>query len=294
MKKLILIALLCVVATACASSSSVTVPTLTPANKAKLAAAVTARSEEEKARDGARNPQETLEFFGITSNMTVVEVLPGGGWYSKILAPYLAGEGALYGVNYSDETWPMFGFFTAEQIAQTQARTVAYPTTVEEFAGQPINARGMSFGAIDPKVNGTVDAVLFIRALHNLHRFESNGGTLMQALNETSAMLKRGGIVGVVQHVAPESSSDAWADGGAGYLKKSRLLQFFDQAGYDFAGESMINGNLKDNPNENDTVWRLPPSMRTGALEGDAKAAAQAAVKVIGESNRVTLKFTKR
>ncbi len=264
------------------------------ADKAKLASIIAARSDEEKARDTSRNPQQTLEFFGITPDMAVAEVLPGGGWYTKILAPYLAEDGELHAINYSNETWPMFGFFSEEQIAERAARIAAFPETVAEFAGQPVKSSGMSFGRLNQSVEGTLDAILFIRALHNLQRFEERGGTMSQAITDTAILLKTGGIVGVVQHQAAETKPDEWTDGSNGYLKKSMLVAMFDKAGFDLVGESMVNANPKDLPGENDVVWRLPPTLNTGPLEGEAKEAAKAANKAIGESNRMTLKFIKR
>jgi len=152
----------------------------------------------------------------------------------------------------------------------------------------------MSFGRLNQSAEGTLDAVLFIRALHNLQRFEERAGTMSQAIADTSKLLKTGGIVGVVQHQAAETKSDEWANGSKGYLKKSMLVAMFDKAGFDLAGESMVNANPKDQPGENDVVWRLPPGLNTGPLEGEAKEAAKAANAAIGESNRMTLKFVKR
>lgn len=293
MKKLLTGLLSAVILSGCATAT-IDREVITASDKAKLSSIIAARSDEEKVRDSSRNPQQTLEFFGITPDMAVAEVLPGGGWYTKILAPYLAENGELHAVNYSNETWPMFGFFSEERIAETIARTAAYPETVAELAGQAVKSTGMSFGRLDQSVEGTLDAVLFIRALHNLQRFEETGGTMSQAIAETSKLLKTGGIVGVVQHLAAENKSDEWANGDRGYLKKSMLVALFDEAGFDLADESMVNANPKDQPGENDSVWRLPPNLQVGDLEGEAKAAAIAANNAIGETNRITLKFIKR
>lgn len=293
MKKLLTALLPVVILSGCATAT-IGNNAISVADKAKLSSIVTARSDEDKARDSARNPLQTLEFFGITSDMAVAEVLPGGGWYSKILAPYLAENGELHAVNYADETWRMFGSFSEERIAQIKARNTAFPETVAEFAGQPVKSSAMTFGSLDKSIEGTLDAILFIRALHNLQRFEETGGTMSRAISETSKLLKSGGIVGVVQHQAAESSPDAWANGAQGYLKKSMLLELFDEAGFDLVGESMVNANPKDQPGENDSVWRLPPNLRVGNLEGEAKEAAIAANTAIGETNRITLKFIKR
>ena len=106
---------------------------VSPESSASLAAVIAARSDQERARDGARHPQATLEFFQVEPGMTVAEVLPGGGWYTRILAPYLGGEGTLYGVNYADRMWSMFGFATDDWIAERVASTGAFPEMVVGF-----------------------------------------------------------------------------------------------------------------------------------------------------------------
>ena len=106
---------------ACATVSKLD-SNLSASDEASLVAILEGRDAETKTRDAARRPLETLSFFGIQSDMAVVEVLPGRGWYTEILAPYLAERGAIMGLNYADDTWPMFGFFTAEQIAETIER----------------------------------------------------------------------------------------------------------------------------------------------------------------------------
>ena len=167
-----------------------------------LLQAIDARSAEDRARDGARHPAETLDFFKLEPGMTVVEALPGGGWYTRILAPYLGGEGALYGVNYADRMWPMFSFADEEWIASRLEETAQFPERVAEFTDNGISARGFTFESVPPKVVGTVDRVLIIRALHNLNRFEEQAGTRTRALASVRSMLKDDGLVGVVQHLS--------------------------------------------------------------------------------------------
>lgn len=295
MRSTVFFSLLCamLVVSACANVTNVE-SGISSADQVSLAAAVAARDADKKARDGHRRPFETLAFIGIESDMAVAEVLPGGGWYTEILAPYLAQEGAIMGLNYSDETWPMFGFFSAERIAETIARNKAFPAKAQELAGGNITASSTTFGQVAQEDYGTLDAVLFIRALHNLHRFEAQGGTLSQAVNDTKNLLKTGGIVGVVQHWAPELASDDWADGSNGYLKESRLTEVFVDAGFELVGRSLHNANPNDRPTPEDSVWRLPPNLRVGDLEGAAKEAAIEKNTAIGESNRIVLKFVKR
>jgi predicted methyltransferase len=134
-------------------------------------------------------------------------------------------------------------------------------------------------------LDGTADRVLFIRALHNLNRFNDMDG----AASEAYRVLKPGGMVGVVQHRAPESAPAEWADGSKGYLKQSDVIAKFEAAGFKLKDTSDINANPKDVPGADDIVWRLPPSLN-GTEEGTPE---RAAMEAIGESNRMTLLFMK-
>jgi predicted methyltransferase len=258
-------------------------------DRGKLFYAVKNRSDEDKARNAARHPIQTLEFFKVAPGMSVAEALPGGGWYSKILATYLGSEGQLHGINYNDEMWARFGFFSEEDIKSSIAGTTKFPSMVSEFAENPPQSTGFTFSTPPSELAGTVDRVLFIRALHNLSRFEKDAGTLTEALATTKMLLKDGGLVGVVQHQAPDSISDEWADGRSGYLKKSAVIEAFKKAGFQLVNEADFNENPKDSPTEKDVVWRLPPSY-SGAAENPR---LKAKVDTIGESNRMTLLFKK-
>lgn len=254
-----------------------------------LATVITSRSYEDRSRDEARHPAPTLTFFQVEPGMTVAEALPGGGWYTRILAPYLGSDGAVYGVNYNDKMWSMFSFATDEWAAGRIAATAAFPGMVAGFTDNGITAMGFTFNTVPPEIVGTVDRVLLIRALHNLNRFESEAGTRSQALAAVHSMLDEDGLVGVVQHRAPESASDDWANGSRGYLKQSAVIAMFKQAGFQLMAKSEINANPKDQPGADDIVWRLPPSLRTSKddpLKRDAMLA-------IGESDRMTLLFRK-
>ena len=133
------------------------------ANEAALRKAIDARSAEEKARDGARHPYETLVFFQVAPGMTVAEALPGGGWYTNILANYLGGDGALYGINYPQRMWAMFPNATKEWIAKHEARTAQFPGMVSGFTDNGIKTAAFTFNTIPPELAGTVDRVLMIR-----------------------------------------------------------------------------------------------------------------------------------
>ena len=158
-------------------------------SSAALAQVIAARSADERARDSARHPQETLEFFRVEPGMTVAEALPGGGWYTRILAPYLGGDATLYGINYPDRMWSMFSFATDDWISERIAATSQFPDMVAGFTDNGIQARGFTFSTVPPEIAATVDRVLLIRALHNLNRFESQAGTRSQALAAITRLL---------------------------------------------------------------------------------------------------------
>jgi predicted methyltransferase len=257
---------------------------------ATLDATLAAQPAETRARYPARHPLETLTFFGIKPGQHVIEALPGSGWYTKILLPVLGSEGRLTGADYAFAMYPKFNFYSDEQIEAKKTWTTTWTAEAQTWrgdAGAAVDA--FVFGSMPASLDGQADAVLFIRALHNLARFEHDGGYLTTALAEVHRALKSGGIVGVVQHVAPESASDTWADGSNGYLKKSFVIEKLTAAGFELVGESDVNLNPRDQPTESDFVWRLPPSLATS--KDDPEAAAR--YRAIGESSRMTLLFRK-
>jgi len=197
----------------------------------KLKAILDAQPEKTKARYDARNPAKTLKFFGIKPGMKVGEALPGGG----------------------KKKWPTEFVSKAAEWAPADGAKIS-ATTFGDAAGD---------------LAGQLDAVLFIRAMHNLSRYEAESQYMTQALATTHALLKPGGVVGVVQHRAPETATDDWAIGTAGYLKQSNVVAAFDAAGFELIKKSGVNANPKDTP-------------------------SGAAREAIGESNRMTLLFKKR
>jgi len=260
---------------------------------ASLSTVLEAQPDEAKARYDARNPAQTLAFFEIEPGMTVVEALPGGGWYSKVLIPYLGPEGQLIGAHYPDAIWPVLFGENAdpERIAGFIARADGWAAGAREWYGDEgaaIDQYKMTDGQVSENA-GTVDAVLFIRAMHNLSRAESEMGVMSGAIAEAYGLLKPGGVVGVVQHRGPEGNSDEWAVGNAGYLKQSAVIAAFEAAGFELDATSEINANPLDVPSEQDVVWRLPPSRAT-TEEGTPE---RAAIEAIGESDRMTLRFRK-
>ena len=239
------------------------------------------RRDENRARDDARHPLETLSFFEIESDMTIVEVLPGvGGWYTQILNPLTAEEGRLIGVTYPDSLWTqMFSGWDAERAE----RFGAIPSEMGRYLSvdgvenaEPIV--GYAIDSIPDEENGQADAVLFFRAMHHLFRFEEP--LVDTALAEVFDLLAPGGVVGVVQHRAPEDAEAEFATGNNGYLKQSDVIAAFERAGFVLEESSEINANPNDPANG--PVWRLPPSTRDNP---DTMA--------IGESDRMTLRFRK-
>ncbi len=261
-----------------------------PGESDRLAEVLAAQSGEMQSRYPFRHPLETLEFFEVSPGTTVMEALPGGGWYSRLLLSYLGQGGQLIGADYALEMYPKFGFFSEEQL---EAKKTWMEDWMAEGAGWAVaDSAGMSafvFGSMPEQLRGQADVVLIIRALHNLARFESDGGYLTTALDDAFNVLKPGGIAGVVQHQARDDMPDEWAGGRNGYLKKAFVIARMEEAGFEFLGASDINVNGKDQPTEKDIVWRLPPSFATSRDDPELQAEMQA----IGESSRMTLKFRK-
>jgi predicted methyltransferase len=255
-----------------------------------LASVLASQPDEVKARYAYRHPRETLEFFGIEPGMTVLEALPGGGWYTKILAPYLGPEGTLVGVDYDKALFPLFGFMSDEQLRAKNTWPADWSAEARGWFDTPVaSIEAYQFGSLPSSLDGQLDAALFIRALHNLARFEADGGFLSAAFADVYRALKPGGVLGIVQHMAPEDAPDDWATGRAGYLKKSFVIERATAAGLEFVGESPVNENPLDQPTPDDVVWRLPPTLM-GARDNPELAEQRMA---IGESSRMTLLFRK-
>ncbi len=256
----------------------------------RLADLLAAQPEEVQARYEYRNPQETLEFFGIEPGMTVVEGLPGGGWYTKLLLPYLGEEGRLIGANYAMDLWPKFSFATEEFLERQSTWADDFPTSADEWRGEGgATVAAFNFGAMPDDMAGTADVVFLARVLHNAARFSADRDFLGEIMADSYKVLKPGSTLGIVQHHARDDMSDEFADGSHGYLKKGFVIAAAEAAGFEFVAESDINANPLDQPAEDDIVWRLPPGLRTSQDNPELKAE----LKAVGESNRMTLKFRK-
>jgi predicted methyltransferase len=246
--------------------------TLPAAERKALAAAVAnpARSEANRARDRYRNPAATLSFFGVRPRQTVVELFPGGGWYSEIVAPYVLNGGGTYYVAAPNERG-LGGFkrlVEKDQALYGRARQVTFPVREAGQTGVPA---------------GSADVVLTFRNVHNWAMGDQPYADL--AFKQIYAMLKPGGVLGIEDHRLPESASSE-REKNSGYLKTSTVRRLAEQAGFRYAGSSEVNANPRDTANWPDGVWTLPPTLRLGDKD-------RAKYVAIGESDRMTLRFVK-
>lgn len=230
--------------------------------------------QEESARDQYRNPYETLNFFGVKPDMTVVELAPSGGWYTEILGPYLAKEGKLVAGHFNMEREGAPAYYTRAM--------KAYKARISDE---------QRFGTIDilpfdPPAKsslgeaGTADMVLSFRSVHGWKRDDVFGDVVKSAYD----VLKSGGVFGIVGHRLPEDGDDS---AFTGYVKQSWVVKQAEAAGFTLVEASEINANPNDPAKHVNGVWSLPPSLNVddeGLKERNRK---------IGESDRFTLKFVK-
>lgn len=237
---------------------------------AKLEKAVAGehRSDKNKARDKYRHPVETLSFFGFKSDMTVVEITPGGGWYTEILAPALKGSGKLYGAHYPDTGEDNYFSKSRKRLEKKLASDVVFSEVVlTDFVPRKQSE-------LAPQ--GSADLVVTFR---NLHNWKDAG--VEQVFKDAYNALKPGGVLGVVEHRLPVDGDPKVA---IGYVSEAKTIKQAKAAGFRFAGASEINANSKDLAQYK--VWTLPPSLANGDKDKEKYLA-------IGESDRMTLKFVK-
>jgi predicted methyltransferase len=252
-----------------------------PANPALDAALVAPIRDGDRARDKYRHPRETLSFFGVQPGMTVVDYMPTGGWYSRILVPYLGKGGTYIGMNpdVSKETGYLADSYG--NLGMTFPAEAAKWTTGDDAKIVAFNADTVPAG-----LDGTVDRVLIFREVHNMFRF----GWFYKDLQLIRKMLKPGGLVGIEDHRAAENVPFERSDGNKGYMRESDVIALFSAMGFDLVAKSEINANPKDPADWKIGVWELPPGY-AGAANDPAK---KAQVDAIGESDRMTLLFRMR
>jgi predicted methyltransferase len=223
------------------------------------------RSAANKARDRYRHPVQTLTFFGLKPDMTVVEIWPEGGWYTEILAPYLKDQGKLY-----EALRPGSEAAFKRKMASDPAR-YSKITTTELMPPEHTE--------IAPP--GSADLVLSFR---NVHDWLAKG-TAPMYFQAFYRALKPGGILGIVDHRASTKTPyDPKAK--SGYVRESEMIDLAKAAGFKYIGSSEINANPKDDTIHPAGVWTLPPTLRLGKQD-------RAKYEAIGESDRMTLKFIK-
>lgn len=240
-----------------------------------LASAVAAghRSPTNRARDTWRHPLETLRFFGLRREHTVIEIAPGAGWYTEILAPWLRDRGRLIAAHYARDDASEYRrrsravfdqFLAARRDLFDKVETVTLPTSAR-FTGLPAAT--------------TADVIVTFRNVHNW----LTDGHLDQTLQAFAAALKPGGVLGVVDHRAPPGASLDWM-ARSGYVSEALMESAALAAGFRLQARSEINANPRDDKYHPNGVWSLPPSFRGGAVDRERYAA-------IGESDRFTHRY---
>ena len=258
---------------AAVAASAVAAPPQDP-----LAAAIASPSRTAKftARDRYRHPLETLRFFGLRPNETVVEIWPGRGWYMEILAPYLRDAGQYYA---AIEAADVPG-------ASREARDNAAALR-QHIADDPVHFGKVLITELHPPQlteicpPGSADVVLTFRNVHNW----LEAGEQQAMFNAFFKALKPGGVLGVVEHRARPGTSLAEMR-KSGYMDEDYIRKLAATAGFRFDAQSPINNNPKDTKDYARGVWTLPPTLALGDTDREKYLA-------IGESDRMTLRFVK-
>ena len=235
------------------------------------------RPAEQRIRDEFRHPQQTLRFFGIQPHMQVVEISPGGGWYTNILAPLLRENGQLFAAHFFiDENTNDYFKKSRQQFEKKVAEHGPYKNiTVTSFHPEK---------ALDVAPANTADMVLTFRNVHNWYMRHGDNG-IENAFSAFFKALKKGGVLGVVEHRLPENANDEMQS-SSGYMKQSYVIKMAEKAGFKLQSSSEINANPLDTADHPRGVWTLPPRLRLGEKDREKYQA-------IGESDRMTLKFVK-
>jgi predicted methyltransferase len=225
-------------------------------------------------RDKYRHPLETLTFFGVKPMMSVLEVGPGDGWYTELIAPAVAAKGKLVDtVNDPNGPEDQRGTFFGQ-------RFKALLDKAPELFG---NVQTVVVDGKAPRLDmdGTIDLVLVMREIHGM----VDGGTLDAWLGEIRKALKPNGVLGIEEHRA-KGDADPAESAKRGYVPEKWLIDHVEAAGFKLAGKSEVNANPKDTKDYPEGVWTLPPTLRLGDKDREKYQA-------IGESDRMTLKFVK-
>jgi len=238
---------------------------------ARLAAAVasSSRSSENSVRDKARHPQASLEFWGLKPGQTVIEVAPGGGYWSEILAPYAKATGGHY----------------IAATGKPDARLPAKFADKAVYGDIAYTVFSNDSGPMEPA--GSADLVLTAR---NIHDWLWTSGMAEKFMKDAFAVLKKGGILAVEDHRADPRPQKG--DARDGYVATATIVKLATDAGFKLEAKSEINANPKDTKDHPFGVWTLPPTRRSAEKGVDAKF-DHTKYDAIGESDRMTLRFVK-
>ncbi|MBC7729810.1 MAG: class I SAM-dependent methyltransferase [Microbacteriaceae bacterium] len=279
MKKWLLPSLLATAALLAAAPATAANAAANTATDTALQAAIagTQRTPANVLRDSARHPYETLSFFGITPTQTVVELTPGGGWYTEILAPYLRERGQFI---VAGEDAGSTVAYKQRGAARMKAKLEAQPAVYDKVQGAVFDADAGKLAYAKP---GSVDLVLTFR---NVHNWVQLGDAKTAAVFKSAFdALKPGGTLGLVEHRRPVAQTqDAKAE--SGYLHQAFVIKLAEAAGFKLAATSEVNANPKDKADHPNGVWALPPTYANKDVD-------KARFEAIGESDRMTLKFIK-
>ncbi len=231
------------------------------------------RSDKDKARDQYRHPKQTLEFLGVKTGQTLVEITPGGGWYAEILAPLLKGNGTYIAAVAQPKK-------AESEAAQDKS---ALQKKFESDAAEYSEAKTVQFDSKAPNFGaaGSADTVVTFRNVHNWVMADT-APLMFKAFFE---VLKPGGTLGVVDHRAAADADPAKIK-ELGYLPQDYVIKLANEAGFKLVAQSEINANAKDTKDYEKGVWTLPPTLDLGDKDKEKYLA-------IGESDRMTLKFEK-
>jgi predicted methyltransferase len=261
-----------VVAAGLSASGCATQPASDAALESVLAGAH--RASENRARDAHRHPRETLQFFGLRADMTVVEIWPGAGWYTEILAPFLRERGQLYAAHLD----PASSEYARKTVQGFRDKLSANPALYGKVVVTTLAAPPARNEIAPP---GSADLVVTFRNLHNWMMF----GWHREAFEAMHAALKPGGILGVVEHRG-DARRPQDPKAASGYVNEDHAIALIESVGFKLVGRSEVNANKKDTKDYEKGVWTLPPNFAAGAADRARYAA-------IGESDRFTLKFEK-
>jgi predicted methyltransferase len=239
------------------------------------------RPATEVARDKYRHPLESLTFWGLKPHTVVVDLEPGGGYWTQILAPYERMTGGVYIAGVADLNNPSL----SEGGKRGRAAFAARFSDEAVYGKVQLTNFGPMSGPFAPP--GTVDLVLTSRELHNW----APAGRIDKIMGDAYAALKPGGILAVEDHRAdPRPEADGLKDG---YIATATVVAAATKAGFVPDGSSEVNANPTDTKDHPFGVWTLPPSRQSSADGTPNPAFDHSRFDAIGESDRMTLRFKK-